>query len=277
MHDLARLKHLILDMDGVLWRGETAFPGIVELFETLAQHKLQYVLATNNSSKTPQQYAKKLAKMGVHISEDRIMTSALVTANVLAERSPHASAKIYLIGGEGLRQALLAKRFTIVERFDRHSLVDYVVVGFDQTVTYDDFAAATLHIRRRATFVGTNADPTYPTEDGQVPGNGAFLALLQAATQTQAMVMGKPELAIFQECLKIFGPHANGQNTAIVGDRLETDIVGGMRAGLQTILILTGVTKEQELNNSRIRPTHVVSDIASLLELIKTGTDKIQA
>ncbi|MCA9980637.1 MAG: HAD hydrolase-like protein, partial [Anaerolineales bacterium] len=138
------------------------------------------------------------------------------------------------------------------------------VVGLDRDVVYADFEAATVHIRRGATFIGTNGDKTFPSELGQVPGNGSLLALIEAATDQKPIVVGKPEQIMFRECLRRLGASATTDNTIMVGDRLETDVLGGQNAGLRSALVLTGVTRREDLAHSDIQPDFVFDDIHAL-------------
>lgn len=255
---------LILDMDGVLWRGDTAVPNLPDFFNTLQEHGRGFMLATNNSSKTPAQYVARLAKFDVEATEQQVMTSALATAAYLAHEYEAENTAVYLIGQDGIRQALQEQGFTVLDRFDLSQQADLVVVGLDKDVVYGDFEAATVHIRRGARFIGTNGDKTFPSELGQVPGNGSLLALISAATDQKPTIIGKPEPIMFQECLRRLGENATTDNTIMVGDRLETDILGGQNAGLRSALVLTGVTRREDLAHSDIQPDFVFDDIHAL-------------
>ena len=255
---------LILDMDGVLWRGNTAVPNLPDFFNKLEKHGRGFMLATNNSSKTPAQYVARLAQFGVTAVEKQVMTSALATAAYLGHEYEAANTAVYLIGQDGIRQALQEQGFNVLARFDLDTPADLVVVGLDRDVVYADFEAATVHIRRGATFIGTNGDKTFPSELGQVPGNGSLLALIEAATDQKPIVVGKPEPIMFRECLRRLGASATTDNTIMVGDRLETDVLGGQNAGLRSALVLTGVTRREDLAHSDIQPDFVFDDIHAL-------------
>ncbi|MBK8433322.1 MAG: HAD-IIA family hydrolase [Chloroflexi bacterium] len=265
--NLSDLRYLISDMDGVLWRGETAVPHLPTFFQTLDAHHIQFVLATNNASKTPAQYVAKLAKFGIAVQPHQIMTSALATAGYLASHAPHA--KIYMVGGDGLREALTAEGLTILPRTERDDTADVVVVGLTAEVTYTDMANATIHIRRGARFIGCNPDATFPSEYGQLPGNGSLLALIQTATSVTPTVIGKPGPIMFHECLRRLGPSATPANTAMLGDRLNTDILGAQGVGLPTILVLSGVDTAVELALSTHQPDFVFNDVAALADAIR--------
>ena len=257
---LTAIKALIIDMDGVLWRGDTPLPGFVPFFERLGQKQMPFILATNNASKTQAQYVQKLAKLGVQVSPDKIMTSSLATADYLKTQFRPGS-KIYVIGTDGIRQAVAEAGFEIAERE-----VEAVVVGLDFGLTYDKLRTATLLINQGARFIGTNPDLTFPFEGGESPGNGAILAALSAATGQKPMVIGKPEPTIFHLALQRMG--AAPDQTAMLGDRLETDILGGQQAGLKTILVLTGITRPEELAGSTIKPDWVFNSLDELAAMM---------
>jgi len=253
--------HLIIDMDGVLWRGDEPMEGLQAFFATLRERDIGFTLATNNSSRTPEQYTAKLARFGVEVAQDCILTSSQVAAAYLASQAS-PGARVYAIGGEGVRRALEERGFELAEQE-----ADYVVVGWDTHLTWDKLATAALLIHRGAGFIGTNPDVSYPTEEGPVPGNGAQLAALEAATRVAPVVTGKPEPPMYKEAMRRMG--ARPETTAVVGDRLDTDIAGGVRLGLTAVLVLSGITTEAELAESPISPDVVCADISDLSRLIR--------
>lgn len=254
---LALIKAIIIDMDGVLWRGSQPLPGIAEFFSFLRQRGIRFVLATNNSSRTEAQYAERLASYGAPIALDEIVTSAGATAEHLATLVP-AGAPVYAIGLDGVRQALTQRGFVLSEANGAAA----VVVGIDWHLTYAQLKRATLLIRAGARFIGTNPDATYPAPEGIIPGNGALLAAIETASGVKPIVVGKPEPILYRQALQRLGtlPEA----TAALGDRLETDILGGIRAGLKTILVMSGVTTPELLSASAYRPDWVFEDILDL-------------
>lgn len=264
---LDHLQHVLIDMDGVLWRGTTPMPGLDAFFALLRRRHIGFVLATNNASKTPQHYVGRLADYGVEISPDEVITSAQATACYLAERS-QPGAPTYIIGEQGLREAMLENGFHVV---DGETQPEYVVVGWDRYLNYDKLAQATLHIRGGASFIGTNPDRTWPSERGQLPGAGATLAALQAATDVEPLVIGKPSPLMLQIAMQRMGAEAG--TTAMLGDRLETDIQGGQNAGLTTILVLSGITQPDELADSPIQPDLVFDHIAALTQAWQTTAE----
>ncbi|MDP6834837.1 MAG: HAD-IIA family hydrolase, partial [Candidatus Poseidoniia archaeon] len=240
MHvSIAQWRNFIVDMDGVLWRGDTALPGLGAFFKVIRDSERRIVLATNNSSRTVTQYMEKMERMRVEIAADEILTSAEATASYLGRTAPQGS-RVSVIGGEGLRASLREHGFEIT---DENS--DYVVVGFDSDLNWNKLNCAVLNIRAGAVFVGTNADATYPTEEGIGIGNGAILAALQTATSVTPIVIGKPEPSLYQQALERLGAIAT--ETLVVGDRLDTDILGAHRAGMTSLLLLTGVTSREVL------------------------------
>ena len=257
------IKNLILDMDGVLWRGETPMPGLVEFFATLRQKHINFALATNNATKTAVMYTEKLARFGIHVPPEQILTSAETTAVYLSERHDVGTA-VYVVGEKGLHDALTAKGFHIItpEQVKAGTIAPLVVAGFNSHVTYNELAMGALLVHKGATFIGTNPDPSFPSEIGPLPGAGSLLAVIETATGVSPLIIGKPKPIIFQEAVKRLG--GTPANTAMVGDRLTTDIAGGQGAGLITILVLTGVTSREQAQASPIHPDFICNDITDL-------------
>lgn len=258
------IESLILDMDGVLWHGETPHPGTVDLFTTLDGLALPYVLATNNAMKVARQYTEKLARFGVAIPPERILTSSEVTASYLRRNHPDIET-VYVVGEEGLHQALCAQGFEVVgpERVRSGERVPAVVAGLTrEALSYELLAMASRLLHGGARFVATNRDATLPTESGPLPGAGAIISFLETATGRTPTVIGKPNPPMFAEALRRLGSAAG--RAAMVGDRLSTDIAGGKAAGITTVLVLSGVSTRAEIESSGIRPDHVVQDIVEL-------------
>lgn len=269
---LARLRHLILDMDGVLWRGDTPMPGLADFFTLMRRLDIGVMLATNNATKTVDNYVARLAGFGVDIPAARVITSATATASYLQTRYPPAT-PLYVVGEPGLRQILDEHGFTLTNQTNGSGLPAEmavqpaaVVAGLDRHLTYQRLAAAALHIQRGAAFFGTNPDVSLPHELGELPGAGAILAALQAATGVAPLIIGKPGPIMFQEALRRLG--AAPETAAMVGDRLETDVVGGKNAGIPTILLLSGVTQPDDLAHSPVQPDFVFADIDALAEAL---------
>ena len=260
---LEAVENLIVDMDGVLWRGDQPLPGLGRFFETMRRLGMRFILATNNASKSGDEYLAKLKKFGVQVSLDEILTSPQATAAYLARHAPQA--RVFVIGEPGLAAELRARGLGVVN--DAPERATHVVVGWDRTLTYDKLAEACLLIRRGATFIGTNPDVTYPSERGIVPGNGATLAALRASTGVEPIIIGKPQPEMMVQAMARMG--GTSENTAVVGDRLDTDILGGQNAGLTTILVLTGVTSPEEAHNGAIRSDYIFRDIGEVADALQ--------
>lgn len=254
----ARIHAFLIDMDGVLYRGEERLPGARRFLHTLDAEEVPYLLLTNNATRTPAQFAEKLARMDISVPPERILTSAVAAARYLA-RVANPGARVYAIGMEGLFRALEEQGFVLTDREPQ-----YVVVGLDTDVTYAKLAAATLAIRNGATFIGTNPDRTLPTERGLMPGAGALLAAIEAATDVTPKVIGKPEAEVYRTALEILGTAP--ETTAMLGDRLDTDIAGAQRLGMPTVLVLTGVATREALESSPFQPDWVFEDLEALVK-----------
>ncbi len=253
---LAGIRHLIIDIDGVLWHGKQVLPGVPGLFAFMQAHGIRYIIATNNSARPGSEIVDRLARIGVRIADGDVLTSAQATAMYLPRVAPRG-ARVLVVGGQGLLDAITQAGYQIV---DEDAAV--VVAGVDFGLTYDRLKRATREIRHGATFVGTNGDKTYPGDDGLAPGAGAVLAAIQAATDVDPIVIGKPQRAMFDLAVEKMG--AERASTAMLGDRLDTDIQGAQRAGLRSILVMTGVTSPSELAASSVRPDWVFDDVVAL-------------
>ena len=255
---LEKLSHLLIDMDGVLWRGNKPLPGLTDFFCSLHQHRIEFMLVTNNSSRTSEYYAQRLSGFGVEITSSKIITSAQATASYLAERTD-PDTPVYVIGEDGLRQSLIEGGFRLVSVEEQPR---FVVVGWDRQLSYDKLAQATMHIRAGATFIATNPDRTWPGESSLLPGTGATVAALQAATDVQPIFIGKPSPLMLRIAMQRLG--ATASSTAMLGDRLETDILGGKNTNLATILVLSGISTVEDVAASSFQPDIVFDDIAAL-------------
>src|SRR5512136_249843 len=235
---LADITHLIIDMDGVLYRGDQPMPSLREFMAFLRERPVPFVLATNNSTRTPQEYADKLAGMGVTVAAAEILVSGQATARYLARDYPPGT-RVHVFGMPALRQAMVEEGFVLADEN-----VELVVASMDRAVTYEKLKRATLLIRRGARFIATNLDPTNPSEEGLIPGTGAMIAALAAASGVTPTAIGKPEPIMYQLALEMMG--ARPATTAALGDRADTDILGGKRASLFTICVLSGSSDRAE-------------------------------
>ena len=275
MQTINNLGGFIIDMDGVLWHGNKPLSGLTEFFSTLRKVKIPFVLATNNASLTQQQYIKKLADMGVEVNANEILTSSMATAQYLKETLPTSKRRVYVIGESGLIEPLQQQGFEITSTYyptDPQAntddvWADVVVSGLDRDLNWNKLATATLNIRAGADFYATNADTTLPTELGEVMGNGGVLAALTAATGVEPIVIGKPEPILYQQAFEILG--TDKHNTIAIGDRLNTDILGAVNAGMRSIMVLTGVSSEADLADIDYRPDWIFKDIQEITTLLK--------
>lgn len=258
---LSDIQAFAIDADGVLWHGETALPGFVEFFAFLRQNDIPFAIVTNNATKTQQNMVDKCARLGVEIAPHEVVTSSIATAEYLKTQYP-AGTRLHAIG-IGVRHALEEAGFVLADND-----VKAIVVGMDFTIDYLRLRKATLLINAGARFIGTNPDRSFPFEDGFAPGNGAILAALSAATDVEPFIIGKPETPMFEIALRHL--KSDPDHTAMLGDRLETDILGGQRAGLKTILVLSGITSAELLTQSEIRPDWVFSGINELTDKLKS-------
>lgn len=262
MLDFSAIEAVVSDMDGVLWRGEEALAGMNELFEALRRRGVPIVLATNNSSKSEAEYVAKLAALGAAgVSERQIVTSRSVLVSHLRRHYP-AGTRVYVIGTRGLAAAIADAGFML------HEEAGVVVVGIDFELSYDKLRRATMLIGGGADFLGTNGDEVLPSTEGLMPGTGAILAALVAATGRTPQVMGKPAAPMYEAALGVLGTAAS--RTLMIGDRLDTDIAGARLAGLRTALVLSGVTTEAEARRAGLSPD---ASFAGLPELLAAWGD----
>jgi 4-nitrophenyl phosphatase len=252
---------LISDMDGVLYRGDTVLPGVHELFEWLNERGIPYVLATNNSSRTRAEYVSKLAQMGIPgVPENAVVTSAVATADYMRQRYP-AGTRVYVLGMLGIREALTEAGFDLDAGSGEP--VEVVVSGIDLNLTYDKLKQAALYIRAGADFIGTNGDVTLPNADGMIPGAGSLLAALQAATGRAPTIIGKPHAPMFEASLHTLGLPA--ENVLMLGDRLDTDILGAKRLNIHTALLFTGVSQPEDQIRENIWADVAYEDMPAFL------------
>jgi 4-nitrophenyl phosphatase len=276
MQAFTNIRALIIDMDGVLWHGTEPMAGLIDFFDTLYKLNIRFILATNNASLTPEQYVDKLAKMGVTVTQDQILTSGTATALYLSKLVKPTETRVFVIGVEGATQPLIELGFTLTDLYEvsnkdnNQKGADIVVCGKDETLTWQKLATATLNIRAGAKFIGTNGDTTLPTELGVTHGNGAILAALEVATGVTPTIIGKPEPIIYQQALVLL--NASPEETVAIGDRLETDILGAVRTGIRSIMVLTGISSEDDLKASDYQPTWVMPDITAITHALKNQT-----
>jgi NagD protein len=245
----------LIDMDGVIYRGNTLIPGADHFVTRLLEDNVPFLFLTNNSQRTRRDVATKLARKGLSVTEGHIFTCAMATARFLAKQKPGGTA--YVIGEGGLLQALHQNGYAIVDQAP-----DYVVVGEGRTLTMEMLEAAVRMIIGGARLIATNLDPSCPTEAGLRPGCGSTVAMLESATGTKAFSVGKPSPVMMRAARKELGLRTEG--TVMIGDTMETDILGGVQMGYRTILVLTGSTRREDLPRYAYCPDVVMESIADL-------------
>lgn len=274
MSSFSKIRALIIDMDGVLWHGEQAVLGFINFFATLRKLKLPFILATNNSSMTVCQYVDKFSQMGVTITPNEILTSGTATALHLSYIYDPASTRIFVIGGLGIIKPLKDQGFTLTGLYamdkphnDNPDLIaDIVVCGLDRQLSWNKLATASININMGAKFIATNGDTTLPTELGSVPGNGATLAAITAATGVKPIIIGKPEPILYQQALGLL--NVDPATTIAIGDRLNTDILGAVRTGIRSVMVLTGVSSTKDIAELDYHPTWIMQDIRIITEAL---------
>ena len=259
-----QIKSIIFDMDGVIWKDDTPMGNLENIFQILNSHNISYVFATNNSMKTPLSYQDKLSRFGVKISQDQIITSGTTLANHMKQYYPDGG-PVFILGDTGLIEPLNQNGF-----YHQEDNVIALAGGLDKTINYEKLSQATLNLsNENVAFFFSNIDPTYPSPQGNIPGAGSILAMLETASGRKATVTGKPEPFMFQQALNYLKTSSN--ETLVVGDRLTTDILGGIKANCYTALLLSGVTNLTDLESSPIKPDIISRDINSFIEeMMKT-------
>ena len=247
----------LMDMDGVLIHEEHPIPGADRFLERLREREMPFLVLTNNSMYTRRDLAARLRRSGLDVPEESIWTSALATANFLQSQRPGGSA--FAIGEAGLTTALHSAGYTLTDRDP-----DYVVLGETRTYSFERIAQAIRLIARGARFIATNPDPTGPTPDGPLPATGSVAALISRATDVDPYFVGKPNPLMMRSALNAIDAHS--ETTAMVGDRMDTDVVAGLEAGMHTVLVLTGSTSRDEAEKFPYRPSRIVDSIADLVE-----------
>jgi 4-nitrophenyl phosphatase len=268
--NLKTLQTILIDGDGVLWEDTDPIPGLHNFFQALAQRGIQWALLTNNNTKTPGDYTAKLRGFGIEASSSQIFTSSTVTADYVRHKYGEG-APVHVVGMKGLLEPIASAGLTVTtgEEMPPHPVVA-VAAGMDREVTYGKLKVAMRLILGGAEFIATNTDGTFPSPDGLSPGTGMIIGALQATSGVTPTVIGKPERAIFEVSMRHL--NADPATTAMLGDRLETDILGGQQAGIGTICVLTGVSTREDIATSPIRPDLVFDGIADLAAALRAAT-----
>ncbi|WP_147533965.1 TIGR01457 family HAD-type hydrolase [Bacillus marasmi] len=255
---MSKYRGYLIDLDGTMYRGTERIIEAVDFVKKLHDKGLPYLFVTNNSSRTPAQVAEKLAAFDIPVTNEQVFTTSQATANYIYEQKHDAS--IYIIGEEGIRVALEEKGFQHAEED-----ADYVVIGIDRDINYEKLTVACLAVRNGAKFVSTNGDIALPTERGFMPGNGAITSVISVSTETKPIFIGKPESIIMEQALQVLG--TSKEETLMVGDNYNTDIMAGINAGLDTLLVHTGVTTKEHLRGYRVQPTYVIDSLAEWVDI----------
>ncbi len=268
------VRALIFDLDGVIWRGHTPIAGAVEAVLRLRGSGRRCLYATNNSRLLQSEFAARLREIGLELADEEVVTSSTATAWHLERRFQTRPFTAYVVGEHGIKAELgrVGAQVLGEEEADLTARADAVVVGIDRFFSYEKLRLAQKFLLRGAAFVATNADWTFPTEDGVVPGAGSIVAAVQAASQTEPAIIGKPSPAMLLGCLERFGLHA--RTCVMVGDRLDTDIACGHRAGMRAVWVATGVhTRQQaERASGEEKPDALFEGLAQLAEAILNDT-----
>ena len=256
----------LTDMDGVLVHENSPLPGAAELLRQWDDAGTPFLVLTNNSSYTPRDLSARLRASGLNVPEDRIWTSALATADFLRSQAPGGTA--FVIGEVGLTTALHEAGFIMTE-----TNPDYVVVGETRNYSFEAITKAIRLLLNGARFISTNPDATGPSADGPLPATGAIAALISKATGMEPYVVGKPNPMMFRSAMNKIGAHS--ENTAMIGDRMDTDIVAGIEAGLHTILVMTGISDPAEVSRYPFRPDEILSGVHELVSKEPVESDAI--
>lgn len=246
-------KGYLIDLDGTIYRESEPIPAGRRFVERLQARQIPFLFLTNNTTKTPQTVADRLAnEFSIYVSPETVYTATLATIDYMNDADK--GKKVFVIGEPGLIDPILAAGY----EWDTEN-PDYVVVGLDTEVTYEKFVTATLAIQKGATFIGTNPDKNIPTERGLLPGAGSVIALIEASTQRSAIYIGKPEAIIMEKGLEILGLAKS--EVLMVGDNYTTDILAGINNGIDSLLVLSGFTQKEEVPDLPVQPTHLVDSL----------------
>jgi 4-nitrophenyl phosphatase len=258
------IKTLIIDMDGVIWKADTPIGDLAKTFNRIRERGMKFVFATNNGTKTADQYVARLKSFGVDVEPWQVITSAQAAAHGLSQKFPRGT-KVFMIGEDGVRLALEEKGFEILSVEDAPA-AEAVVMGIDRQINFQKMAEATLLVRRGIPFYVTNPDKTFPTPRGEIPGAGAWYSIIVTASNVEPTVAGKPFPFLMELALEKLG--TTNKETLVVGDRLETDIAAGQAVGCPTALVLSGVSTQEEADLWRPQIEFIAADLASLVGVI---------
>jgi 4-nitrophenyl phosphatase len=255
------IKALIIDMDGVIWKSDAPIGDLAATFQRIRARGLKFVFATNNSTRTPEQYVTRLKEFGIEVEPWQIVTSSQGAAHAVAQKFPRGT-KVFMIGEDGIQLALEERGFEVVSVEDAPQ-AEVVVMGIDRGITFQKASEATLLVRRGIPFYATNPDKTFPTPRGEIPGAGAWISIITTATNVQPIMAGKPFPFLMDLSLEKLG--TKKEETLVVGDRLETDIAAGQAVGCPTALVLSGVSTKEQAEIWKPKIDIIAEDLATLI------------
>ncbi|MBU9713005.1 TIGR01457 family HAD-type hydrolase [Evansella tamaricis] len=247
-------KGFLIDLDGTMYRGEERIEAASHFVKKIRDKNIPYLFVTNNSSRTPSHVAEKLISMDIPSTPEHVFTTSMATSNYIKEKFPKG--RVFMIGEEGLEDALRQYELKLV---DGDGEVDVVVMGIDRSINYEKLSKACLAVRSGALFLSTNGDVAIPTERGLLPGNGSLTSVVQVSTGVNPIYIGKPESIIVEQALDVLGTSL--VDTVMVGDNYQTDILAGINAGMDTIIVHTGVTAKKHLLQLEIQPTWSIDSL----------------
>lgn len=255
MDNIRNKKAFICDMDGVIYHGNKLLPGVSEFVDWLKREEKKFLFLTNSSERAPRELQEKLGRLGLEVDKEHFYTSALATAAFVAKQAPGCTA--YVIGETGLSNALYDAGISMNDVNP-----DYVIFGESRTYTYENILRAVKFIQAGAKLIGTNPDQTGPTEQGIVPSTGALISPIEKATGQQAYFVGKPNPLMMRTALQKLG--CQREDTVIIGDRMDTDIIAGVESEISTVLVLSGCTSREGVNNFAYRPDHILNGVGDI-------------
>lgn len=257
MHEILNKKGFICDMDGVIYHGNKILDGVKDFVNWLIENDKKFVFLTNSPEKTPHELSMKLARMGLEVSAEHFYTSAMATAEFLHNQAPHCTA--YVIGEAALTKAMYDKKI-----YMNDVNPDYVVLGETRTYSFEKLEKAIELVNRGAKLIGANPDTVGVTEKGIMPATGALIAPIEIATGKKAYFVGKPNPLMLRHGLKLIDCHS--ADIAFIGDRMDTDIIAGIESNVDTVLVLSGVTKKEDITTFPYRPKYVLDGVGDLLK-----------
>ncbi len=257
MKELRNKKGFICDMDGVLYHGNNVLEGAKKFVDWLKAEKKEFLFLTNSSERSPKELSQKLCRLGIDVGEEHFYTSALATASFIAGQNPGST--VYVIGEAGLINAIYDRGLSMNDVNP-----EYVVVGETRAYSFEKIEKAVQLVQKGAKLIGTNPDKTGPTENGIMPATGALISPIEIAADRKAYFVGKPNPLMMRSAMKRLGIEI--KDTVIIGDRMDTDIVAGTESGIDTVLVLSGVTAKESINDFSYRPKYILNNVGEVID-----------